>query len=120
MVNLESRWVEIDVVGETTKKRYFGRIELKPFLTHREKAEAVKLAEKYMIGIEVSLEFRSFLTTLAFLSLHIVNLDAESKGWWGEDGLSLLDESPIYATTEALKKLQFPEEAKKELDAGEK
>jgi len=120
MLNLESRWVEIDVEGESTKKRYFGRIELKPFLTHREKAEAVKLAEKYMIGIEVSYEFRAFLTTLAFLSLHIVNLESDAKSWWQDDGLSLLDESPVYAIAEALKKIQNPEEPKKESDTDKK
>lgn len=120
MLPIDSQWTEVNVDGETTQKKYFGKFEVKPFLTHGERAAAVRLAEKYMIGIETTVDQRAFLTTLAFLKFHIVTVDADVK-WWTNDGLDLHDEAPIYALSEEVKKMQrIPEEEEKAKEAEEK
>jgi len=109
MQALEPRWIEVNCDGETVPgSKYVGQFLVKPFLTHGERAAAVRLAEKYMIGIETTFDQRSFLTTLAFLKYHIVEVDSKVT-WWKEDGLGLSDEAPIYAMAEELKKIQKPE-----------
>jgi hypothetical protein len=113
MRSTDSQWVEVNCEGETTKRKYFGKFEVKPFLTHREKAEAVRTAEKYMFGIETTLDQRQFLTTLAFLKSHIVTID-DKVNWWIGDGLDIHDERPVYQLAEEIKKLQDPEPEKEE------
>ena len=102
------KWVDVDVIGEVSKKKFFGRFNLKPYLSHRERADAVRLAETYMRGISESTDQRLFLTTLAFLAMHIVETDAK---WWKEstNGLDLVDETPVYAITKALSEIQDPD-----------
>ena len=48
----EPQWVDVESVGESTKQKYFGRFYLKPFLTNRERADAVRLGELYARGIQ--------------------------------------------------------------------
>ncbi|MEM4379069.1 MAG: hypothetical protein QXL01_00080 [Thermoplasmatales archaeon] len=116
MLGLEPKWVEVDCVGETPiKLKYFGRFLVKPYLSHRERSAAIQLAEKYMIGINTSIEQQAFLSTLAFLKIHIQDMDDAAKKWWGDDGLDLIDERPITQLAEQIKKIQQPgEEEKKE------
>lgn len=104
-INNEPRWVELNTVGETTGESYFGRFSVKPYLQHNERADAVRLAERYCRGIDTAQTQRMFLTTLAFLKFHVLETDAE---WWQEDGLSLLDEEPIYKLAELLGEIQKP------------
>jgi hypothetical protein len=111
MLSLEPRWIEINVDGENTGKKYFGKFQVKPFLKVKEKAEAVRLAERYMLGIETTISQREFLTTLALVTYHIVSDD--SVEWWKEKGLDLYDEAPIYAIASEIKKMQTPPEQEK-------
>jgi len=102
-INNDPCWVEVEVEGEFTKEKYHGRFYIKPYLTNGERADAVRLAEKYCRGIDRSETQKMFLTTLAFLKLHVVDADA---AWWQEDGLSMLDESPIYNLSGKLTEIQ--------------
>lgn len=116
IIDNEPRWVEVDSDGEISKKKYYGKFLIKPFLTHREKADALRLAEKYCLGINQSVEMRLFLTTVAFLNFHIQDFEAD---WWVGDnenrhGLDLIEENPVYAISNKIKELQYPEEAKKD------
>lgn len=108
MLSTEPKWIEINVDGEITKKKYYGRFQIKPFLTHKERAEATRLAEKYMMGIDTTIEQRMFLGTLALVTYHIIATDGEVD-WWKEKGLDLYDEAPIYALSAEISKMQKPE-----------
>ena len=116
-INNKPVWVDVEATGESTKNKYFGRFQVKPFLNHGEKTDAVRLAERYCRGIEQSQLQRQFLTTIAFLQFHVTDTDAS---WWKEDEkseeltgpLALLDEEPIYALAAKLGEIQNPEEKK--------
>jgi hypothetical protein len=112
MLSTEPKWIEINVEGETTKKKYFGKFQIKPFLTHKERSEATRLAERYMMGIETTMEQRMFLGTLALVTYHIVSVEGEVE-WWKEKGLDLYDEAPIYALSAEVAKIQKPQEKEK-------
>ena len=100
----ESKWVDVDCVGEFTKNKYFGRFNLKPFLNHGERADAVRLSELYCRGIKENLDQRAFLSLVAFLKFHVVETDA---AWFKDaDGLSSYDEKPFYEIAEKLRELQ--------------
>lgn len=101
----KNTWIEIDCEGEASKQRYFGRFEVKPFLVHKERADAARLAEVYCRGIREDVSERAFLTSLAFVKMHIVSSDAS---WWKEDGLDLVDEAPIYEIIKKINELQNP------------
>ena len=103
LIGNEPKWMDCEAEGENTKFKYFGRFSLKPFLTHAEKSDAVRLAEKYCRGIENAQQQRLFLTTLAFLKFHVVEFEAD---WWKEDGLDLYDEEPVYVLAEILAEVQ--------------
>jgi hypothetical protein len=114
MINNEPVWIDVDCVGETTGDKIFGRFQVKRYLTHRERAEATRLAETYCRGIVDDLSQRAFLTTLAFLTYHVVDSDAK---WWtgadpkengSENGLSMIDEKPIWDLAKKIKELQKP------------
>ena len=75
-INNESKWVDIEVTGEETGQVFRGRFNIKPFLTHKEKSDAVRLAERYYRGIFQNEEQRKFLSTVAFLHFHIIESDA--------------------------------------------
>lgn len=107
----DPKWVDLKAEGEFTKREYFGRFCLKPFLTIKERADAVRLSELYYRGINESAEQRMFLTVLAFLKFHIVDTDAT---WWkDEDGLNMVDENPVYELYKLLQNIQNPK--KKEI-----
>jgi len=99
----DTEWVEVDATGEHTNTKYVGRFCVKPFLTHGERADAVRLAEMYSRGIFNDPMQRGFLTTLAFLKFHVEEADAD---WWDSDGLSMHDEAPVYALSGEIGKLQ--------------
>lgn len=117
MINNNPIWTDIKVTGEWTKQEYFGRFLIKPFLTHAERADAVRLAERLSRGIEKSEAQKMFLSTLAFLKFHIQETDAK---WWLEDGLSLIDEAPVYELADTLAKIQNPKEEEKEENSDKK
>lgn len=114
MLGNEPVWTDLECVGEQTGEKYFGRFQVKRYLTHRERGEAVRLAETLCRGIETTIEHRTLLTTIAFLSSHIIESDAK---WWGDRGLDLLDEQPIWELAKKIRELQRPAEQK---DDGEK
>jgi len=100
----DPRWVEVKSTGEQTGQEFFGKFKLKPFLKHKERADAVRLAEAYSLGINRTDDQRLFLTTLAFLKFHVVETDAD---WWNEgSGLDLLDEDPVFEVARQLNKIQ--------------
>ena len=105
----EPIWIDVDVTGELTGEKYFGRFSIKRYLTHTERSEAVRLAETLMRGIQQDVNFRTLLSSIAFLNVHIVESDA--KWWTGEDvkGLDLLDEAPIWAISKQLYNAQKPD-----------
>jgi len=116
MIDNSPTWVEIDVTGGSTNK-YFGRFSVKPFLTHEEKADAVRLAERYTRGIEKSGDQRMFMTTLAFITLHIVETDA---AWWNsKNGLDLIDEEPVYEIANKIGDIQNPKKEESETTTDE-
>ena len=103
----ETTWIEINVKGENTKHDYHGRFKLKAFLTHRERADAVRLSEKYNRGISDDLNYIGFQRLLAFLKFYIIEVDAS---WWKDDGQELFDEAPVYELVKELRKLQGAED----------
>lgn len=105
-MNNTTKWVDIDVTGEQTKQKYFGRFCLKPYLTHGERADAIRLAETYFRGITENKDQRMFLSTLAFLAMHITETDAK---WWVNNGLDMLDEAPVWAIVNKLSEVQDPD-----------
>lgn len=93
----EPRLVDVKVEGEETGMEYTGKFHIKPFLEHGERADAVRLAESYALGINTQ-DQRNFLLTLALLKFHVVKADAS---WWDEGfGLKMLDESPVWKLAE--------------------
>lgn len=100
------KWVDVEVEGEQSKQKYFGRFKLKPYLNHAERADAIRMAERYSVGIVDNKEQRQFLATLAFLGMHITETDAK---WWVNSGLDLIDESPIWAIVNKLSEVQDPD-----------
>jgi hypothetical protein len=94
----EPVWKTLESVGEATKEKYFGRFLIRPFLKHRDRADAVRLTELYARGIIEDRMQRSFLMTVAFLKHHVV--DFKEADWWKDDdgmfGLNIEDEQPIW------------------------
>jgi|GEM_PF-5042228 len=109
MIGNEPIWIEINCVGESGEK-YFGRFRIKRYLSHKERAEAVRMAELMCRGITQDITFRTFLSTLAFLNCHILETDAV---WWsgdpGQKGMNLSDEKPIWDIAEQIYKAQKPQ-----------
>jgi hypothetical protein len=100
----EPEWVDVKSKGEKTGQEYFGRFRMKPFLNLAERADAVRLSELYSRGIYQEPAVRGLLMTVAFLKMHIVETDAT---WWKEqDGLTCLDEEPVFAIANKLQELQ--------------
>ena len=99
----DPRWVDVDVEGEYTGTKYHGRFQLKPFLMVSEKTEVVLLAQKLKKGLTDTNGHTLLLEALAFLSFHIQAFEAP---WWSEDGLNMLDESPIYELSNKLREFQ--------------
>ena len=122
MVSREPRWVEVKCKGEITGAEFFGRFSVKPYLTHKERADAIRLGELLSRGIEDKNQ-RLFHLTLAFLAFHVAETDA---AWWKLDdkddackGLGLCDEEPVWAISAEVRKLQKPEEKVTEKPAEE-
>jgi len=109
MINNDPIWIDIDCVGETTKERYYGRFQIKKYLTNKEKADVYRTANTISVGIQNVSEI-GFLHNLAFLEKHVISSDAS---WWktkdGETpGLDLLDEKPIYELSNKIYEVQNP------------
>lgn len=107
MIINEAQWVDIECKGENTQQQIIGRFKLKPFLTHKERADAVRLAERYSRGIIEDEAQKTFQRLLAFIKFYIVEFDAS---WWTNDGLDLVDESPVYEIFTKLRKIQGKED----------
>lgn len=109
----DPKWVDVDVEGEFTKRKYFGRFYIKPYLNHAEKSDAARLAEIYTRGISKNEHLVSFLTTLAYLKFYIVETDAK---WWedeyGNNGMETHDESPIWELSSKLGEIRSPAKEK--------
>lgn len=110
MVSNSPVWVEVDVKGDATGEQYYGRFCVKPFLTHAEKADAQRLADRYTNNMEES-PIKNFMRLLAYLKLHIQDVEAP---WWVENGLTLMDESPVYELAKKLDEIRQPKGAKDE------
>jgi hypothetical protein len=108
MIGNEPIWIEVDCKGESGEK-YFGRFRVKKYLSHRERSDAVRSAEFLCRGITQDITFRTFLSTIAFLNIHILETDA---AWWkgeeGQKGMDLSDEKPIWDIAEQINKAQKP------------
>lgn len=113
MMDNSPRWIEIDIKGETTGHSYFGRFAVKPFLTHGERADAQRIADRYTSGMEQT-EVKNLLRVIAFLTIHIKEADA---AWWKNNGLDLMDEAPIYEIAKKLDEIRNPPEEKSEAGA---
>ena len=113
MIGNEPIWIEVNSTGESGEK-YFGRFLVKKYLSHRERGDAVRMAELLCRGIQQDVTFRTLLSTIAFLNKHIVETDAK---WWvgdeGMKGIDLLDEAPIWAIGDEIHKAQKPAEPDK-------
>lgn len=108
MVDNSPKWVDVKAVGDYSGTEYFGRFSLKPYLTHKERLDALRLADVYCRGISDPVA-RQLYTNTAFLKFHIIKTDAT---WWKDDGLDMYgDETPVYAICEQLKSLQKPKDA---------
>ena len=99
----EYRFIEIDVYGENTGERYFGQIEVKLYLTNTEKAEMARKTSKLISGIDLRHEMASTIQLIANLDAHIKT----KPEWWGEDGMSMEDNEPIYAVSKKLREVQM-------------
>ena len=105
MFKNDPQWVDVKAEGENTGQEYFGRFCLKPFLTHEERTDAIRLAEMYCRGIRDDVQQRAFMTTQAFLKFHVVETDAR---WWDDEtgATKILDESPVYEIAQKVKDVQ--------------
>lgn len=111
-VNNDPQWRDVEIEGDFTGKKYFGRFLIKPFLTNGERADVSRLAEMYNRGLSSDGNQKAFNMTMAFLKFHIVESDAT---WWTDKGgLDLYDESPIFAIAEKVREVQKPAEKKEE------
>lgn len=107
-INNEPKWVDVKAKGERTGEEFFGRFNVKPYLTHGEVNDVMRLAELYNRGIMTDPDQRAFNVTLAYLKFHIVATDA---AWWTEKGgLDLIDANPVYAISAAIRTVQKPPE----------
>ena len=109
MIDNAPVWTEINCVGETTGSTYFGRFELKKYLSNREKSDISRLFEAYVRGISEDIPQRSLLYALAQLNFHIVSTDAT---WWVEKGMDLLDDEPVVQLMSELRKHQTKKDEK--------
>jgi hypothetical protein len=93
MIKNEGVWVNLHSLGQS-EAHYNGKFLLKPWLTHGEKADGQRLAERYNMGIETPAE-RYFYTMLAYTKFHV--LEAQEADWWDIDNLlEGIDQEPIY------------------------
>ena len=111
----DPQWVDVEVSGEISGEKYFGRFLVKPFLTHAERADAVRLSETYARGIVDDIYERDFLRNLAFLKFYIVKTDV---AWW-KDGLDFYDHDPITKLSEIIGEMRkkILDRNKKEVEA---
>jgi len=111
MIGNDPIWIEVNCVGASGEK-YFGRMRVKKYLTHRERAECVRNAEVMCRGITQNQHFRALLTTIAFVNQHV--LESDAKWWKGEEGMmgiDLIDEEPIYEIAALIDGSQKPPQA---------
>jgi hypothetical protein len=109
MIGNEPIWIEVNCKG-LSGENYFGRFRVKKYLTHMERAEAVRMAEILCRGIVQDINLKTLLSTIAFLNEHILETDAK---WWegdeGKKGVELVDEEPVWALAEQINKAQKPQ-----------
>jgi hypothetical protein len=96
-----------DVKGETTGTVFNGKFKVKPYITNRERSDVARLMDDLANGIITDTSQRVLLSTIAHLSFHVV----EAPDWWGDMGLDLVDQEPIYALSDKVKELQNPAKA---------
>lgn len=101
---MSNEHIEVNCVGETTGTKYFGRFEIKKYLTQKEKGEASRLYDKYVYGITEDVGQRAVYHTLAQLAQHIVSTDA---AWWQEGGMDLKDDAPVIELLKQLRERQM-------------
>lgn len=108
MIGNEPVWIEVNCKGDSGAN-YFGRFRIKKYLSHKERSDAVRMAELLCRGITQDISFRTLLSTVAFLNCHITETDAV---WWngadGQKGMDLTDEEPVWAIAEEINKAQKP------------
>jgi hypothetical protein len=96
-------WIEINCEGETTKTKYFGKFEIKRYLSFKEKSDVARLFETYSRGITEDIAQKGILYALAQLNFHVLSADCD---WWKEKGLDILDEEPIVQLLAEVRKAQ--------------
>jgi hypothetical protein len=98
-------------VGKVTGTNYAeGQFLLKPFLTHKEKADTIRLTELLLRNIERNQDAIMFYSAIAQLAFHIV----EFPSWWTDRGLDLYDSEPVWALLEKVSEIQNPNKDKKD------
>ena len=115
-INNDPQWIEVDVVGETTKRKYFGKFYVKPYLTLREQSDAEQLAGLYTRGLPDT-PLKDILWAVGKLKFHIIKFEAD---WWkgasdgvGE-GLELFEASPVHKLVTLVNAMQLPKEENSE------
>lgn len=114
MVDNSPVWVEVDCVGEETGAKYFGRFEVKRYLTQKEKGDVGRLYETYSRGLVDDVGQKSMFYMLAKLSFHVLQSDAP---WWKEKGLDLVDDEPAIALMTAIRNVQGGKKTEEEKKA---
>ena len=109
-INNDPVYINLDpITGEVTGNVYTGSFKVKKYLRHDEKTTASRLAETWALNIERDPRRFAFLSTLAHLSLHIV----EAPDWWIDSGIGLYDEEPVWKLAELITGIQRPREPEK-------
>jgi hypothetical protein len=104
LINNEAAWIEVDCVGETTGYRYTGRFLVKPFVSIKEQAEAVRDGEALARGIEYDGFMRLLLQNCTVVNRHVVETQAQ---WWSKQAWeNLLDDTPINELAKKIKELR--------------
>ena len=111
-INNEPIYVTLDgCKGALTGADYAeGQFLIKPYLTHREKNDVLRLTELLLQKIERNQDAILFYSAIAQLAFHIV----EAPSWWGDKGLDLVDTEPVWALMQEIYKLQSPKASDKE------
>ena len=99
-------WIEVNVEGKFPKRQYFGRFQIKPYLTLAERRDAAVIASTYVRGVTEDPMMKALLTSLAILKFHILKSEAD---WWLDDGLGLLDSTPVDELIKLITEIQDPQ-----------
>lgn len=99
----ETGFLDLDVYGSVTGEHYYGQVEVRLFLTYKERIESSKQLSRTAAGIDKTDPLYYMLQTISILGAHLVT----KPQWWQEDGLDMIDPDPIYKLAELLREAQL-------------